>query len=235
MKKTLLLSFAFGFALLGTAALFAADAEEGFVSLFNGKDLTGWSGDARLWSVADGSIVGETNDTDKKITYNNFLVYEKEEFGDFILRFDYRITKAGNSGMQYRAWLNEGKSYSMGGYQGDFDGGATYSGIVYGEGFRGILAERGTASKIGDDHKPTLVERFAENDALKKEVKIEDWNSYEITAQGFSFEHKINGVTMSRLSDEDTQTRRASGWLGIQVHVGPPMKVEVKNIRIKKL
>ena len=234
MKKTML-SLLCAAAFLTTAAALAADNEEGFVSLFNGKDLTGWSGDPRLWSVADGAIVGETDDSAKKITYNNFLIYEKEEFGNFILRFDYKITKRGNSGMQYRAWKVEGRPYSAGGYQGDFDGAATYSGIVYGENFRGILAERGTESKIGDDHKPTTVERFAENEALKKEIKIEDWNSYEIIADGFSFEHKINGVTMSKLTDDDTQTRRASGVLAIQTHVGPPMKVEVKNIRIKKL
>lgn len=220
-----------------TVAASALAQEEGFTSLFNGQDLTGWSGDARIWSVEDGAIVGRADDQERKVTANTFLIYKKS-YANFVLRFDFRITEIGNSGMQYRAWVLEDKTpYRMGGYQGDFDGSATYSGIVYGENFRGILAQRGTSSEIGADHQPKEVERFAANDELKKVVKIDDWNSYEIIADGFSFEHKINGVTMSRLTDNDTEVRRADGQFGIQVHAGlpGPMEVRVKNIRVKKL
>lgn len=234
MKKMILAAAVVCLAVVSASA-FAQ--EDGFVSLFNGNDLTGWSGDARLWSVEDGAIVGRTDNDAKKIVKNSFLIYDKP-FSNFVLRFDFRITQGGNSGMQYRAWkLEDETPFRLGGYQGDFDGAATYSGIVYGEAFRGILAERGTVSAIGDDHKPKAVERFASNDDLKKLVKIEDWNSYEIIADGFSFEHKINGVTMSKLTDDDTDTRRSDGLLGIQVHAGlpVPMEVRVKNIRIKEL
>ena len=140
------------------------------------------------------------------------------------------------SGFYYRGWyLSDSKPYQMGGYQADFDAAATYSGIVYGEALRGILAQRGTISHIGDNHKPVVMEQFAKNEDLKKLVKLGDWNSYEVIAQGYLFIHKINGKVMSVLIDADKKTRRDSGMIGIQVHVGPPMKVEVKNIRIKKL
>ncbi len=214
----------------------AADTEkeEGFVSIFNGKDLTGWAGEKSLWSVQDGAIVGQTS-AENPLKCNQSLAW-KEECGNFVLRFDFWISKIGNSGFYYRGWyLNNGNKFQMGGYQGDFDGEATYSGIVYGEALRGIIGPRGVISKIGADHKPVVVKKFAESDALKSLVKIEDWNSYEIIADGFHFVHKINGKIMSELQDEDQEVRRASGLLGIQLHVGKPMCVKVKNIRIKKL
>lgn len=234
MKKFAMFA-AFGLTLLFAVSAMAQNPEEGFVSLFNGKDLTGWSGDQRLWSVENGEIVGQTDADAKKIVKNTFLVSDKS-FANFVLRFDFKITNPGNSGLQYRSWtIKDETPFRLGGYQGDFDGGATYSGIVYGEGFRGILAERGKKCRIGDDHKSVTVEEFAKNEDLKKEVKIEDWNSYEIIADGFHFEHKINGKTTAILDDDDIQTRRADGVLGIQLHVGPPMKVQIKNIRMKEM
>ncbi|MDO5567491.1 MAG: DUF1080 domain-containing protein [Planctomycetia bacterium] len=233
MKRQLILLTAMTAVLTAFAFSTLSAQEEGFVSLFNGKDLTGWKGDQSIWSVENGAIVGKTT----KIPYNHSLAY-KEEFSDFILRFDYRLPdpKAGNSGFYYRGWyLSDSKPYQMGGYQADFDAAATYSGIVYGEALRGILAQRGTISHIGDNHKPVVMEQFAKNEDLKKLIKPGDWNSYEVIAQGYLFIHKINGKVMSVLIDADKKTRRDSGMIGIQVHVGPPMKVEVKNIRIKKL
>jgi hypothetical protein len=106
---------------------------------------------------------------------------------------------------------------------------------LFGEGFRGILCQRGQETVIGDDSKPKEVRRFAENETLKKELKTEDWNAYEITAKGFTFTNKINGHVMSICTDEDKAQRRESGILAIQVHTGPPMKVELKNIRIKTI
>ena len=212
--------------------------EDGFVSLFNGKDLTGWTGNPAIWSVQDGALTGITAaDGPAKLTYNQFLICDQDVPGNFVLKFDYWITNPGNSGIQYRSWVNqeEGKPFSVGGYQADFDGGAIYSGIVFGEGFRGILAQRGTTAKIDDDHSPVETARFAADEDLKAAVAIEGWNSYEVIADGFLFIHKINGRVMSVLADNDKESRRDDGVLAIQVHVGPPMKVQVKNIRIKKI
>ncbi len=235
------------FAILAVMAFFSVtvpllavegDSEEpGFVSLFNGQDLDGWTGNPAIWSVQDGAITGITGEEGpNKLTYNSFLIYEKEVPDNFILRFDIKLSAVGNSGMQYRSWVMDGdQPYRVSGYQADFDGAATYSGIVYGEGFRGILAQRGTVSKIDEGNGPEEVARFASNDDLKEIIKIEDWNSYEVVADGFLFLHKINGHVMSVLVDNDLSARRTSGVLAIQTHVGPPMKVQVKNVRIKAL
>lgn len=221
---------------VATSTVFAQD--DGFVSIFNGKDLTGWSGDPRLWTVEDGAIVGTTDDDAKKITQNTSLYYtEDQNIGDFAIKFDYKISKGGNSGLYYRGWFLESpEKWRMGGYQGDFDGAATYAGIMYGEMLRGILANLGTVSRVDKDGAIREVARFATPEELRANVKIEDWNSYEIIAQGYVFVHKINGKVTSVFVDEDSdEVRRPSGVLGWQLHVGPPMRVEVKNIYLKKL
>ena len=223
---------------LSPAQISDEEKAEGFISIFNGKDLTGWDGNPALWKAADGAIVGETTaDGPANVKYNQFLVWKGGEVEDFVLRFDIKLSKEGNSGMQYRSWMNPdtAKPFSVFGYQADFDAAHTHSGILYGENFRGILCQRGQETVVGEDHKPKEVKRFAENEVLKKALKVEDWNTYEVTAKGFTFTNKINGQVMSICTDEDKEVRKSKGILAIQAHVGPPMKVEVKNIRIKKL
>lgn len=225
------------FGCIGLAEAVKPDAY-GFVPLFNGVDLTGWEGNPSIWSVKDGAIVGETAaEGEKKLTHNQFLILKDKEYSDFVLRFEIKLSKDGNSGVQYRSWRNpnENVAYSAFGYQADFDGRHTYSGILYGEGFRGILAKRGQESEIGDDSKPKTVRVFAEDEDLKNEIKLEDWNQYEVTVKDFTFVHKINGKQMSVCIDNDTKNRRNTGIIAIQAHTGPPMKVEIKNIRIKTL
>lgn len=218
-------------------ALSVSAQEEGFVSLFNGQDLTGWTGDPAVWSVEDGALTGRTSDSGPNmLKYNTFLIYDGavEIPENFILRFDIKLSRAGNSGMQYRSWVMEGdEPYRVSGYQADFDGAATYSGICFGEGYRGIIAERGTVSEVDNNHTPHTVARFAESDALKENVKIEDWNAYEVIAHDHLMIHKINGQVMSVLYDRDQQMRRTTGILAIQAHAGPPMEVQVRNVRIK--
>ncbi|MGL6194721.1 MAG: 3-keto-disaccharide hydrolase [Thermoguttaceae bacterium] len=239
MSRYFLRVFSLIFIALFCSLTSAADApkpdSEGFVPLFNGKDLAGWEGDKNIWKVENGCIVGQTEaEGPKKIDYNTFLILKDKKFKNFVLKFDYRLTKGGNSGMQVRSWVMDGdKPYRVAGYQADFDGDNNYTGIVYGENYRGILAHRGQVSIIGDNHQPKEVVRYASNEELKEKIKVEEWNEYEITADGFVIVNKINGSMMSVLVDEDTKERRDEGILAIQAHVGPPMKVEVKNIRIK--
>jgi hypothetical protein len=236
MKKNALLS-SLAALLVAAFALPALAQDDGFVQIFNGKDLTGWAGDERLWSVEDGCITGFSNESDKKIEQNQALYYTEDlDIGDFEIRFDYKINKQGNSGLYYRGWfLEEPEKYRMGGYQSDFDGAATYSGIMYGEAFRGILANLGTVSRVTPEGKIETVATFATPDEVRENVKIEDWNHYEVYAHGFVFVHKINGKVMSVFVDEDP-ARRASGVLGWQLHVIPGgMKVQLKNVYLKKL
>ncbi len=238
MKKFNLVSFVAS-ALIVAFVASASAQDDGFVSIFNGKDLTGWSGDPNLWSVENGAIVGQSNETDKKITQNQALYYTEDlDIGDFAVKFDYKICKEGNSGLYYRGWfLETPEKWRMGGYQGDFDGQATYSGIMYGEALRGILANLGTVSRVSPDGKIEEIQRFATPEEIRENVKIEDWNHYEIVAKGFVFVHKINGKVTSVFVDEDSDdVRRKSGVLGWQLHVIPGgMRVEIKNVYLKKL
>ena len=217
----------------------SSQAADGYVSLFDGRTLQGWVGNPALWSVEDGCIVGKTGaQGDPNFTpYNQFLIYEGDVPENFVLEFDFLISRQGNSGMQFRSWrdTDTARPWRVYGYQADFDGAHTHSGIVYGENYRGILAHRGTVSEVGDDHKPKELKRFAISDDIKKALKVEDWNHYRITVQGWLFIMEINGVVTSILIDDDKDVRRNDGILAIQAHAGPPMKVQLKNIKIKKM
>jgi hypothetical protein len=227
----------FAFLLLTLACHLTVLAQDDTISLFDGKTLKGWDGNPALWSVEDGCIVGKTGAQGAAnfLTYNQFLTYEGDVPENFVLEFDIWLSKDGNSGMQFRSRRDPdtSKPWRVYGYQADFDGAHTYSGIVYGENFRGILANRGTVGTVGDDHQPKELKRFAENDDIKKTLKVEDWNHYKVTAQGNLFIMELNGVVTSILIDEDKEKRRNDGVLAIQAHEGLPMKVMLKNIKIK--
>ena len=214
----------------------SSEAPAGFESLFNGKDLTGWKGKEGFWSVQDGAITGETKE--KFDGPNTFLVWQGGEPANFELRFKYRIYN-GNSGVQYRSKLVNEEAMQMGGYQGDFEAGTTFSGILYDEsgvaGGRGIMAMRGekvTWPKEGDKK----VEKLGmTTEELQKAIKTGDeWNDYVIIADGNHLTHKINGNTTIEVMDESDKAL-TSGLIGIQVHAGPAMKVQVKEIYLKKL
>jgi len=204
--------------------------------LFNGKDLTGWKGRTDLWSVQDGAITGRTT-AEKPLKSNTFLVWEGE-VGDFELDLDYRIT-AGNSGIQYRSKLINAEEFVVGGYQADIDASLTYAGINYEEKGRGILAKRGKRATITDGAdnkgKPAISdEEFAKDEDLKKVVKLEDWNHYRVVAKGNKLSHYINGTLMSETIDNQPSKAAAKGILALQIHVGPPMVVQFKNIQLKQ-
>ncbi len=211
-------------------------AEKGFGKIFDGKTLKGWNGNPKFWSVKDGAITGQTT-KDNPTKGNTFIIWEGKT-GDFDLRLDYKII-GGNSGIQYRSFKADGPDeWRIGGYQADFEAGDTFSGICYGERFRGILSLRGkkTTLTVGDDGKlKKEVEEFSKDADIAKAIKKEDWNSYRIVARNFNLTHYINDVKTTQVVDRDRKTRRADGLLALQLHAGPPMTVQFKNIRIKEL
>ncbi len=219
--------------LVGSPA--AAADDDGFQSLFDGKTLEGWDGDPKLWRVEDGAITGQTSDDDP-IKHNSFLIWREGKVDDFELTLEYRI-EGGNSGIQYRSWEEPEKvgRWVIGGYQADIDSKGTWTGALYGERYRGILAARGQKTVIGDNHKPKVVGEIGSRDELLKHIKPDGWNKYRIVGKGYTFIHEINGHTMVEVTDEDTAERRRSGLLAFQVHRGPPMKVQFRNIRLKRL
>ena len=216
--------------------LFTSFSLFGGKSLFDGKTLKGWDGNPIHWSVEDGAIVGKNN-KENPTKGNTFLIWKGGVLKDFDLTLECKID-AGNSGIQYRSFVKPGKhdGWRIGGYQADFEAGDKFSGICYGEAFRGILSMRGDKTTLTVNEKGKLqkkVEKFGDTNELGKAVKKGEWNTYRITAKGFQFTHYINGVKMSEVIDNDEKTRRADGLLAFQVHQGPPMKVYFKNIVLK--
>ena len=215
--------------------------EPGFKSIFNGKDLAGWKGNPDLWSVQEGAITGVTK-ADPKLTHNTFLVYTANDIDDFELRLSYRIVN-GNSGIQYRSKVAEEGKFGpiVAGYQADFEAGKTYSGILYEERGRGILAQRGQKTVIKPDpddpkkHKVEVTGSLGKSEDIQAKIKNEDWNDYVVIAKGNHFQHFINGVQTVDVTDEQESKAAKSGILALQIHVGPPMTVQFKNIRIKSL
>jgi hypothetical protein len=203
------------------------------LALFNGTNLDGWDGDPRVWKVENGCITGETT-AEVTPEANTFLIWKLGEVDDFELTAEYKID-AGNSGIQVRSFRLPDRPWGIGGYQADFEAGDRYSGIIYGENFRGILADRGQQTKIGEDHKPAVTGKTGEDEALQKVVKKGDWNEYRIVAKGFTLQNYINGQLTAEVTDEDGQMRRRGGLLALQLHAGPPMKVQFRNLKLKRL
>ncbi len=227
---------------LALLAAFSLPALAEDVTIFNGTDLTGWEGNKDLWSVQDGTITGITppDPADPKkgiIKHNTFLVWKGGTVGDFELSFQYRIEK-GNSGVQYRSKELAPGAFGpiISGYQADFEAGTTYSGILYEERGRGILAKRGekTVIKAGADAKKPVVEQagtVGDSAAIQASIKSEDWNEYKIIAKGNHVQHFINGMQTIDVTDEDAANAPKEGLLALQIHAGPPMKVQFKGFK----
>ena len=207
---------------------------DGMIELFNGKDLTGWDGNPAFWSVKDGVIQGQTT-KENPTKGNTFLVWKGGDVSDFEMHFKFKIV-GGNSGVQYRSKLKDPKTWSVGGYQADFESGKTYSGILYEEGSpRGILAERGTKVTIGPDGKKTTEKLAMSSEELQKSIKNEEWNDYVIVAKGNHLTHKINGNVTAEVIDGQSDKAAKSGILALQLHAGPPMVVQFKELHLKKM
>ena len=204
---------------------------DGSLSLFNGKDLSGWSGDPKFWSVKDGAITGMTT-PDNPTKGNTFLIWKDGALKDFELRAKFRIT-GGNSGIQYRS--KDLGNWVVGGYQADFEAGDTWTGILYEEKGRGILAKLGEKVVIGADGKPQVTGMVGDPAALRAAVKKGDWNEYLITARGNRITQVLNGKQTVEVVDEDTARRTMEGILALQLHAGPPMTVQFKDITLKVL
>jgi len=190
----------------------AQQPDHGFESLFNGKDLTGWEGDDRLWRVEDGAIVGST--VDNPIKENSFLFF-KESYSDFILRVKVKLEN-GNSGIQFRSEKLD--NFAAAGYQADVAK-QTYFGMLYEEKKRGILPY----------WKALTQEQRAE---IFSAAELDDWNEYVITCQGPRITFELNG---KRLLDIADPNGARAGFLGLQLHVGDPMTVRFKDIELKEL
>jgi hypothetical protein len=211
--------------------------EDGFVSIFDGKTLDGWEGDPKYWRAADGVMTGEVT-PETLLKSNTFLIWRGGAPEDFELKVDYRISARGNSGVNYRSVVvpdavTPANRFAMSGYQCDIDGQNRYTGNNYEEKGRLFLAERGGVTHVTGTRIPIVLSRTGDNQELARFL-TDGWNAVHLAIRGNILIHSINGHLMSVTIDDDPQRAR-NGLIGVQVHVGPPMRIDYRNWRIKKL
>jgi hypothetical protein len=215
-----------------------AGDESGFQPIFDGKTLDGWEGDPKYWRVEDGSLTGEVT-PETLLKSNTFIIWRGGSPKDFELKADYRVTSGGNSGINYRSVVvpdavTPSNRFAMRGYQADIDGRNQYTGQNYEEKGRLFLAQRGQLTKVVPGRKPVLLSSLGDPKELATFIST-DWNSYHLIIRGNVLIHMLNGHVMSVVIDEDPAGRKFEGLIGVQVHVGGPMKIEYRNFRLKTL
>ena len=207
-------------------------AQPGFEILFNGKDLTGWKGNPDNWKVENGVIVGTTTE-EAPLPYNQFLIWEGAPLENFELTAELKLISDGNnSGIQYRAEVRPDLGdYVVSGYQCDMHPAIWANGMLYEEKGRGILCKRGMKAVITPEGKAKQVGDLP----MEPEFVTADWNTYKITAQGNHIVHEVNGVQTVDVYDHHEDERDLAGVLAFQIHKGPAMRVEIRNIALKRL
>jgi Domain of Unknown Function (DUF1080) len=201
--------------------------------LFDGATLTGWDGDQRFWRVEGGAITGETT-ADQGLKKNTFLIWRGGTVADFTMEFSYRIvSEEGNSGLQFRS-VDRGE-FQVTGYQANIEqGGKNRNGMLYSEGTgREVLALAGERTRVGDGKTRLSTEKFAEaKDLFAKVNGRGEWNRYRVEATGNHVRISINEVVMCEATDESVSDAARSGILAFQLHVGKPMKLQLKDLKL---
>ena len=213
---------------------------EGMRRIFNGKDLSGWDGDSRLWSVKDGVIHGETTD-ENRANGNTFLIWKDGKTSDFELRLSFRVSSENNSGIQYRSThITDGKvrnKWVVRGYQHEIRNSnklPSVAGFIYEEGGkRGRMCLVGQQAVWGADGKQQIVGTLITEKEFASLFKVDAWNDVVIIAKGHNIRHYLNGRLILDCTDNHPQAARLDGVLALQLHAGVPMWCEFKDIRIK--
>jgi hypothetical protein len=220
------------------------DDRTGFESIFDGT-LKGWDGDPEFWRAEGGVLIGESSEQ-HVVKENTFVIWRGGEPRDFELKVAFRMSST-NSGIQFRSvQLPQGSMdgqrkvegrWVLKGYQADIDFANQFTGQIYEERGRGFLAMRGQAVHVPDGAtRPKTIGQLQQSaDELKTLIKVNDWNRVHIIARGNLLMQIVNGAVMSIVVDDDTKNRALGGLLGFQMHVGPPMKLELRDIWLKKL
>jgi hypothetical protein len=216
----------------------AAGDEPGFKPIFDGRTLDGWECNPKYWRVENGFLTGEIT-PETILKSNTFIIWKGGSPKDFELKVDFRITSAGNSGINYRSVVvpdavTPDNQFAMRGYQFDIDGRNNYTGQNYEEKGRLFLALRGQVTHVLGTQKPVALASVGDAKDLAGFITA-DFNAVHIIARGNVLMHYLNGHLMSMVIDDDPVGRTMEGRIGVQVHVGPPMKVEYRNFRLKML
>jgi len=219
----------------------------GFQPIFDGT-MKNWDGDPAIWKADGNTLVGTTT-AENPLKENTFVIWRGGEPADFELKVEYRMS-ATNSGIQFRSvHLPQGTQtnpsnpnakiagkWVLKGYQADIDFANQYTGMIYEERGRGFLMQRGQAIEIGPDAVSRQIGNLEMNaDELKALIKPGDWNTVHLIARGNTIMNIVNGHVTAFIVDDDAKGRAMKGLLGFQIHVGPPMKIEFRNIYLKTL
>jgi len=211
-----------------------ADEEAGFVPLFDGQTLDGWRGDENFWRVENDTVIAESTPANP-CRENTFLVWDQGEVDNFELRLQFRISGSenANSGIQFRG--AEREDGHVIGYQADIDKAGQWVGALYDEATgRRLLASRGQKTII-DESGSRETTQFASAEELFAHVRPDDWNDYHILAVGPHITLSLNGYTTAEVIDRQAGERDLIGKLALQLHSGPPMKIEFRDVRLKRL
>lgn len=200
--------------------------------LFNGKDLTGWKGDTRFWSIRDGCITGKL-DTNNQLKANTCLIWDGGELGDFEIEFECSVSGEGNTGLQVRSKIIDPPQFVLSGYQADIDGKAIWTGSLYEEKGRGVLAKQGESVTFGSSGTKS-VNTVGDATKLKFGISAQGWNYYRVVGNGNKIQYYVNSQLTSEVIDQDATKAASKGVLGLQLHTGRPMQVQFKSIRLKR-
>lgn len=223
--------------------------DDGFAVIFDGETLENWRGDTAYWRAENGVLIGEIT-PEKLLIRNTFIIYDGPTPENFELKLEYRISAEGNSGINYRSEEIPDIPFALKGYQFDIDGRNNYTGQNYEERGRTTLAYQGQTvvlNPLTDSLSNLSVSDLVKSNAwtkaevlelanvaeLKNSIKSNDWNACHLIVNGNKMQHFVNGILFSEVTDYDTANSKKIGLIGVQVHVGPPMKVEFRNIRLK--
>lgn len=213
----------------------SADDNTGFVSIFDGKTLTGWDGDPKFWRAENGSIVGEST-PENQVTRNTFLIWRGGTLKDFELKTDFRMSGT-NSGIQFRSReIPEAGKWVLGGYQADMDASNTYTGGMAEErGRANVMVRRGEMIRVTEENDYKLLGMAADPDEIGRSFVLNGWNTYHIIAKGNLLIQILNGRVSVIMIDEAEKARAMEGVLGLQMHTGSPFKIEFRNVLYRKL
>lgn len=206
--------FAFG----GSAATAADDSAQppaGFQSLFDGKTLDGWEGDAKIFRVDDGAIVGGS--LQDKIEHNHFLA-TKAQFENFELRLKARLVGQGdNAGVQFRSQRIP-NHHEVIGYQADI----------------GLAGEQNIWGALYDESRRRKFLATGDNEQLQKLVNKDGWNELVVRCEGPRIQIWVNGLQTVDYTEAEPDIAR-KGILAVQIHSGAPAEAAYKDIWVRKL
>lgn len=215
---------------IACTALAVSGAEAEGRALFNGNDLAGWDGDPGWWAVEEGAITAKST-AEKPCKACTYLIWKEGRPKNFELTLEFKLSEHANSGVQIRSKALP--KWDTFGYQADMTGDGALVGFVYHH-KRGLIAGRREKVTLAADGKRD-VHKLGDPQELLKPFKKGDWNRYRIVCQGPEITLHVNGERMCQFTDLLANGADAEGVIALQMHPGPPMKVQFKNLYLKEL